>query len=142
MARNCWGCRSLAGVRALAIKSATAVARLELDDGWADAEVDLPALLSCAERLCDPAKVDPAGRAAVDPGRLRRVSAGDLGPGPGGEAASPTRVGGVRALEVSRRRQVQAGPLDEQVSGVAGGAAAATPGALDRPGRGPPERGR
>jgi electron transfer flavoprotein alpha subunit len=103
-------------IKSLAIKSTVAVARLELDDGWADAEVDLPAVLSCAERLCDPAKVGPAGRAAVDPGRLRRLSAADLGPGPWGEAASPTRVGGVRTLEVARRRRVLRGPLPQQVA--------------------------
>jgi electron transfer flavoprotein alpha subunit len=106
----------LGGVRTLRVKGATAVARLELDDGWADAAVDLPALLSTAERLCPPAKVDPAGRAAVDPARLRRLSAADLGPGPWGQAGSPTRVGSVRALEVTRRRLVLAGPLPDQVT--------------------------
>src|SRR5581483_1981383 len=43
----------------------TVRARCEHDDGWVEAEVDLPALLSCAERLIEPAKVDTAGRAAV-----------------------------------------------------------------------------
>ncbi len=106
----------LAGVKAMTVKSGTIVARLEHDDGWADAEVDLPAVLSTAERLCPPAKVDPQGRAAVDPARLHRVSAADLGAGPWGEAGSPTRVGGIRALEVVRRRQVLEGPLSERVA--------------------------
>jgi electron transfer flavoprotein alpha subunit len=106
----------LGGVKAMAVKASTILARLEHDDGWADAEVDLPAVLSCAERLCLPAKVDPPGRAAVDPGRLRRVSAADLGPGPWGEAGSPTHVGGVRALAVARRPLVLTGPLEEQVA--------------------------
>jgi len=106
----------LGGVKAMAVKAGTVVARLEHDDGWADAEVDLPAVLSCAERLCAPAKVDPPGRAAVDPGRLRRLSAAQLGPGPWGEAGSPTHVGGVRALAVSRRPLVLAGPVDDQVA--------------------------
>ncbi|MDQ1415435.1 MAG: hypothetical protein QOF81_1048 [Acidimicrobiaceae bacterium] len=106
----------LAGVKAMTVKSGTVVARLELDDGWADAEVDLPALVSCAERLCQPAKVDPAGRAAVDPARLRRLHAVDLGPGPWGQAGSPTSVGGVRTLEVARQGLVLAGPLPDQVA--------------------------
>jgi electron transfer flavoprotein alpha subunit len=106
----------LAGVRAMTLKSETVVARLELDDGWADAEVDLPALLTTAERLCPPAKVDRPGRAAVDPARLHRLTAADLGPGPWGEAGSPTRVGGVRALEVARRRLVLSGPPPDQVA--------------------------
>ncbi len=106
----------LAGVKAMTLKSETVMARLELDDGWADAEVDLPALLTTAERLCPPAKVDPPGRAAVDPTRLHRLAAADLGPGPWGEAGSPTRVGVVRALQVARRRLVLAGPLPDQVA--------------------------
>lgn len=105
----------LAGVKAMAVKAGIVVARLELDDGWADAEIDLPAVLTCAERLCAPAKVDPAGRAAVDPARLRRLGAGDLGSGPWGAAGSPTVVGEVRALEVTRRRLVLQGSPDEQV---------------------------
>lgn len=109
----------LGGVRAMTLRSATIVARLEHDDGWADAEVDLPAVLSCAERLCPPAKVDPAGRADVDASRLHRLSAADLGPGPWGEAASPTRVGGIRVLEVSRRRLVLAGSLADQATEAA-----------------------
>ena len=99
----------LGGVRAMEVKAGTVVARLEHDDGWADVEVDLPALISTAERLCEPAKVDPAGRAAVDPTRLRRLEARHLGPGPWGASGSPTRVGGVRSLEVPRRRLVLAG---------------------------------
>ena len=124
----------LAGVKAMTVKSGTIVAHLEHDDGWADAEVDLPAVMSTAERLCPPAKVDPPGRAAVDPTRLHRVSAADLGAGPWGEAGSPTRVGGVRAIEVVRRRQVLDGPLRERVAeavallGDAGALSAASPG--------------
>lgn len=106
----------LAGAKALSVNAASITARLELDDGWADAEVDLPAVMSCAERLCPPAKVDPPGRAAVDPSRLRRLTAADLGTGPWGEAGSPTRVGGIRAVAVSRHRAVLAGPLPEQAT--------------------------
>jgi electron transfer flavoprotein alpha subunit len=105
----------LAGVKAMTVKAGTVVARLELDDGWADAEIELPAVLTCAERLCAPAKVDPPGRAAVDPARLRRLGAQDLGPGPWGAAGSPTAVGEVRALEVTRRRVVLHGSPLEQV---------------------------
>ena len=88
---------------------------LELDDGSAEVEVDLPAVLSVAERLCDPCKVDPPGRAAVAPGRLRRVSASELGPGPWGAVGSPTRVGATRLLTHERRPVVLDGPLTEQV---------------------------
>ncbi|MGH9126665.1 MAG: FAD-binding protein [Acidimicrobiales bacterium] len=106
----------LAGVKATVLKGTTVGARLELDDGWADAEVDLPAVLSCAERLCTPAKVDPDGRAAVDPTRLRRMGPHDLGPGPWGAAGSPTQVGAIRVLEVERRRLVLRGAVVDQVA--------------------------
>jgi electron transfer flavoprotein alpha subunit len=59
----------LSGVRHLSIDGRVASARCEHDDGWLQAEVDLPAILSCAERLIEPAKVDPPGRAAVAPHR-------------------------------------------------------------------------
>ncbi|MDQ1383171.1 MAG: hypothetical protein QOG65_550, partial [Actinomycetota bacterium] len=100
----------LAGVRHLAItddpiRGQVVTARCEHDDGWLRAEVRLPAIVSCAERLIDPAKVDFAGRAAVPADRIRRLTASELGPGPWGQAASPTSVGAVKVMEVARARQ-------------------------------------
>lgn len=108
----------LAGVRELDVDtSARSVSvRCEYDDGWARAGAPLPLLLSCAERLCEPAKVDPEGRAAVAANRLRRLAAGDLGRGPWGQAGSPTTVGQVRTLEVERQRFRPGGGVDEQVA--------------------------
>lgn len=83
----------LAGVRNWSITDRMLDARCEYDDGWLEARVRLPAVVTTAERLTDPCKVDPAGRASVDPGTISRRSAADLGPGPWGSAASPTRVG-------------------------------------------------
>jgi electron transfer flavoprotein alpha subunit len=88
---------------------------LEHDDGTQEVEITLPAVLSVAERLCDPCKVDPAGRAAVPPARLTLMEAGQLGPGPWGEAGSPTVVGATRAMEHERARRVLAGPVSAQV---------------------------
>jgi electron transfer flavoprotein alpha subunit len=82
-------------------------ARCEHDDGWLDAEVELPVILSCAERLIDPAKVDQPGRDAVPGERIRRLTAADLGAGPWGQAASPTSVGAVKLMAVARARLVQ-----------------------------------
>jgi electron transfer flavoprotein alpha subunit len=108
----------LAGVKRLDVDPAgrRAGALLEHDDGWAEAEVQLPALLSCAERLTEPAKVDPDGRAAVAADRIRRLSAADLGDGPWGQAGSPTRVGEVRMLEAERQRLILEGPVEDQVA--------------------------
>ena len=94
----------------------TVHARAELDDGWMQIETSLPAVISCAERLCEPSKVDPAGRAAVDAAAIRRLGADELGAGPWGAAASPTRVGASRTLEVTRRRALHPdAALREQV---------------------------
>ncbi len=103
------------GARYLSLQGDTLHVRCEHDDGFAQIEVDLPAVVSCAERLIDPCKVDPLGRAAVPADLLRTVSAADLGNGPWGEAASPTRVGTVRLHAVERDRTVLDGPVDTQV---------------------------
>jgi electron transfer flavoprotein alpha subunit len=91
-------------------------ARCERDDGWADLRASLPAVLSCAERLCPPAKASPEERVAVPGDRIRRISTSDLGSGPWGVAASPTSVGRVRVQAVRRRRVVLAGLAGEQVA--------------------------
>jgi electron transfer flavoprotein alpha subunit len=103
------------GVRRLHDGGAVWPLELEHDDGTQEVEVALPALLSVAERLCDPCKVDPAGRAAVAPTRLTRIDAGELGPGPWGEAGSPTVVGATRPMERTRDPRVLEGPVAEQV---------------------------
>src|SRR3954452_6939773 len=107
----------LTGIRHLNVDAATRVvsARCEHDDGWVQAETDLPAILSTAERLIDPCKVDPPGREAVPASLLRTVRAGELGTGPWGQTGSPTTVGAVRVHEVKREGAVMSGPLDQQV---------------------------
>ncbi|MDQ1532806.1 MAG: hypothetical protein QOF28_567, partial [Actinomycetota bacterium] len=106
----------MTGVRYLALDGETLGVRCEHDDGWLEAELHLPAVLSCAERLCEPTKVDPEGRAAVPASRIRRLRAADLGPGPWGQAASPTHVGAVRVLAHERDRvRWPEAPLAEQV---------------------------
>ena len=103
------------GVRRLEDRGARWWLELELDDGMQEVEIELPAVLSVAERLCDPCKVDPEGRATVPPALLARVSAADLGAGPWGEAGSPTVVGADAAMEHGRAPLVLDGPLDAQV---------------------------
>ena len=127
----------MGGVRVMELDSdhRKVAARCEYDDGWVQAEVPLPAVLSCAERLCEPAKVDFAGRGAVAPDRIRRVSAAQLGAGPWGQAASPTSVGEVRLLEVERQRKVLGGGVGDQVREAI--ALLVDRGALDLTARGP-----
>lgn len=111
------GLAFLTGVRHISIDGDRVVrARCEHDDGWLEAEVRLPVVLSTAERLIEPAKVDPTGRAAVAPQRVRQLNAADLGLGPWGEAASRTVVGTVRVIESARRSSLTPNaPLPEQV---------------------------
>ncbi len=104
------------GVRHLAIDGDLVNARCEYDDGWVQAELHLPALLSTAERLCDPCKMDQDARDAVDAAQIRTLDATELGPGPWGQAASPTWVGATRVLEIERLRDLfPDDALDEQV---------------------------
>src|SRR3954469_19653691 len=104
------------GARHLRLTERTLHIRAEHDDGWAQVEVELPAVVSTAERLIDPCKVAPAGRAAVPADRIHRLAAPELGPGPWGAAGSPTLVGATRVIESSRLRHCDPElPLDEQI---------------------------
>ena len=103
-------------VRELSLDGGVLDLRLEQDDGWQEVRLALPAVLSVAERLCDPCKVPPDRRAEVPAAQLRRLSAADLGPGPWGQDGSPTRVGAVRAVDHHRARRVLAGDVAGQVA--------------------------
>jgi electron transfer flavoprotein alpha subunit len=78
--------------------------------------VDLPAVVSCAERLCQPAKVGTQRRAAVPAERIETVTPAALGAGPWGQAGSPTHVGEIQATPLRRRGEVLNGPLAETVA--------------------------
>jgi len=104
------------GVRRLQDKGPVWHLELEHDDGAQEVELALPAVLSVAERLCDPCKVDPAGRTAVAAARLTRVDVTRLGRGPWGEAGSPTAVGATRAMEHARSVHILNGAVDSQVA--------------------------
>ena len=104
------------GVRHFSLHGDRLELRLEHDDEWVDVAVQLPAVVSCAERLCDPCKIkDPDAWATVDSSHIQTVSAADLGPGPWGQEASPTTVGPVQMIDVERGRQMMTGTLDEQI---------------------------
>ena len=106
----------LAGVKEIAVMAGAVEVLCEHDDGFVRARSTLPALLSCAERLCEPAKVPPEQRAEVDPATLRVLSAAELGPGPWGQRGSPTSVGRVELLEASRGHVVLTGSPAEQAA--------------------------
>jgi electron transfer flavoprotein alpha subunit len=112
------------GARRLELVDAGLELDLELDDGAEEVDVTLPAVVSVAERLCDPCKVDPAGRRAVPADRLRRLTSADLGDGPWGMAGSPTVVGAVRVMHHEREARVLSGSVADQVAAAVDGLAA------------------
>ena len=108
-----------AGVRQFDLQAGTLRLGCEHDDTWVDLETRLPALLTCAERLCDPSKVPPAQRAEVPTDFITTLSAADIGPGNWGAEGSPTEVGDCRAVVVDRSRILSPdAPLDVQVRDV------------------------
>jgi len=104
------------GARELAIAGEKVAVRCELDDGWREATVSLPAVISAAERLINPCKSPVEARQAVESAALKRLTAIDLGPGPWGQEGSPTTVGRMRTLDVARHRIKLSGPVEEQVA--------------------------
>jgi electron transfer flavoprotein alpha subunit len=104
------------GVKQLDLGEGQVRVLCEEDDGQSERVVELPAILSVAERLCEPAKVDPAGRAAVAADRISVLRADDLGPGPWGQDGSGTYVGEVRVLDIERAHVRLAGPVEAQVA--------------------------
>jgi electron transfer flavoprotein alpha subunit len=126
----------LGGVKVLEIEGRQVSVTCEQDDRMIEARTSLPAVLSCAERLCEPSKVAPEGRAAVDADRLELVTAAELGAGPWGQPGSPTVVGQLRVYDDSRPCMRLEGPVGHQVreavelleaAGVLGGAAQHAP---------------
>lgn len=95
-----------AGVKRLDLDADVLRLGCEHDDSWVELEMRLPALLSCAERLCDPAKVPAAQRAEVPGDLIATLRAADIGAGPWGTAGSLTTVGACRMLTVHRERRI------------------------------------
>lgn len=108
-----------AGVKQLKIDNGSLRLGCEHDDTWVELEMQLPALISCAERLCDPSKVGPLQRAQVPAELIVTLSASDIGPGRWGAAGSLTEVGECRTVVVDRCRSLSPDqPVSMQVRDV------------------------
>jgi electron transfer flavoprotein alpha subunit len=109
-----------AGVRVMGITGGELSLTLEHDDGTEEVEASLPALLSVAERLCEPCKVPPPKRAEVSADLIRVTTASALGEGPWGQDGSPTTVGRTRVMHHDRAAKVLGGtPTEQAVEAVA-----------------------
>ena len=105
----------LSGVRDIALRQRQLTVECELDDGRQWAETKLPAVISCAERLCEPAKVAADQLKFVPPEKIVSLGSSELGPGPWGVEASRTVVGEVRRITAERHQNILSGPLKSQV---------------------------
>ena len=109
----------LTGVREIRLEGETVYALLEHDDEWVQVQVELPAVISCAERLCDPVKIkDPELWATVDARHISELTPENLGPGPWGSAGSPTWVGNVKLLAHARQKEKLGGVERDQIERV------------------------
>jgi electron transfer flavoprotein alpha subunit len=104
------------GVRVMGLAGENLTLTLEHDDGTDEVEVTLPALLSVAERLCEPCKVSPPKRAEVSSDRIKVTTADALGDGPWGQAGSPTTVGRTRLMHHDRAAKILSGTPAEQAA--------------------------
>ncbi|MBE3603838.1 electron transfer flavoprotein alpha/ beta subunit [bacterium] len=93
------GIAQITGVRKLEIEGDSIRAERESDEGHDVVECRMPALLTCAERLINPLKIDPATREAAQSRAIETVTAADLGAALDqfGLKGSPTWVQEVRA---------------------------------------------
>ncbi len=92
----------------------------EHDDVWLEAEIELPAVLSTAERLCRAKKVTPEDKANVPAAKVRFMTAADLTRASRGQAGSPTWVGETKVLDVKRDRRMLQGSIETQVEEAIG----------------------
>jgi electron transfer flavoprotein alpha subunit len=95
------GIAQITGVRKLDLDDDRILAERESDEGIEQVEARMPALLTCADRLINPLRIDAQRRAAAQSQVIQSVDAADLDADPTkfGFAGSPTKVQEVRAQE-------------------------------------------
>ncbi|MBI3758156.1 MAG: hypothetical protein HY269_00170 [Deltaproteobacteria bacterium] len=95
------GIAQITGVRKLELEGDRILADRESDEGLEQVEARMPALLTCAERLINPIKIDMKTREAAQAGTVETVTAAELDADAAqfGIAGSPTWVQEVRAQE-------------------------------------------
>jgi len=91
----------ITGARKLEIDGRTIRAERESDEGYEEIEATLPAVITCAERVAQPVRIQPGAAEEAKSKPLITVRAAELDASPDafGFAGSPTWVKEVRALE-------------------------------------------
>lgn len=80
---------------------------LEHDDRWVRASVSVPAVVTCAERLCDPLKLKERSLwASVDDAAISNLDASTIGHRVGGQDFSPSWIADVRRVAPVRKPRV------------------------------------
>ncbi len=110
--------------RSLDVHERVVSADLEVDGGHRVVTATLPLVASAAERLCAPSKASPEQCDAVDPSRIKTLTAADLGLAPEsvGIPGSPTWVGPTmrETAPVRPRRRLKAASAAEAIGLIAG----------------------
>lgn len=98
------GLAQIAGVRKLRLEGDMVFAERESDEGVEEVECRMPALLTCAERLIAPIRIDPKTREAAMSRTIEAVRSASLNTEAAqfGFAGSPTWVQEVRAQEAPK----------------------------------------
>jgi len=94
------GAAQITGARKLEIDGRTLRAERESDEGFDQVEAEMPAVITCAERIAQPVKVKPGASDEAKTRPIQSVRAAELGADPGefGLAGSPTWVQEVRVV--------------------------------------------
>jgi electron transfer flavoprotein alpha subunit len=94
------GVAQITGARKLEIDGRRLRAERESDEGFDEVEADMPAVITCAERVAQPVKVKPGASEEAKTRPIQSVPAAELGADPKefGLAGSPTWVQEVRIV--------------------------------------------
>ena len=94
------GAAQITGARKLEIDGRTLRAERESDEGFDEVEAEMPAVITCAERIAQPVKVKPGAGDEAKTRPIQSVRAAELGADPRefGLAGSPTWVQEVRVV--------------------------------------------
>ena len=94
----------ITGVRKLAIEGRVIRAERESDEGYDEVQTEMPAVLTCAERVAQPIKMKPGAQDAAKEKPIQVVTAGELNGARDafGFAGSPTWVQEVRVQQTPK----------------------------------------